>query len=92
MLDLKLRRGHIDLALIQHPRDFALLPFGGAGPMMGCFVARELDMARVLIPARPGVVSALGGLVADIRNDFIATSATRLAAASISDRLDRAPE
>ncbi|MDP3416844.1 hydantoinase/oxoprolinase family protein [Falsiroseomonas sp.] len=47
------------------PRDFALLTFGGAGPMMGCFLARELGMARVLIPARPGVVSALGGLVAE---------------------------
>ncbi|MBU8542512.1 MULTISPECIES: hydantoinase/oxoprolinase family protein [Roseomonadaceae] len=55
------------------PRDFALLTFGGAGPMMGCFLARELGMARVLIPARPGVVSALGGLVADVKNDFIRT-------------------
>ncbi len=55
------------------PRDFALLTFGGAGPMLGCFLARELGMARVLIPARPGVVSALGGLVADVKNDFIRT-------------------
>ena len=35
------------------PRDFALLPFGGAGPMLGCFLARELGMQRVLIPSRP---------------------------------------
>lgn len=55
------------------PRDFALLTFGGAGPMLGCFLARELGMRRVLIPARPGVVSALGGLVADVKNDFIRT-------------------
>jgi N-methylhydantoinase A len=55
------------------PRDFALLTFGGAGPMLGCFLARELGMRRVLIPARPGVVSALGGLIADVRNDFIRT-------------------
>ncbi len=54
-------------------RDFALLPFGGAGPMLGCFLARELGMRRVLIPARPGVVSALGGLVANVKNDFIRT-------------------
>ena len=54
-------------------RDFALLPFGGAGPMLGCFLARELGMQRVLIPSRPGVVSALGGLVADVKNDFIRT-------------------
>ncbi len=55
------------------PRDFALLTFGGAGPMLGCFLARELGMQRVLVPARPGVVSALGGLVADVKNDFIRT-------------------
>jgi N-methylhydantoinase A len=54
-------------------RDFTLLPFGGAGPMMGCLLARELGIARVMIPRRPGVVSALGGLIADVKNDFIRT-------------------
>lgn len=55
------------------PRDFALMPFGGAGPMLGCFLARELEMGAVLVPHHPGVVSALGGLIADIRSDFIRT-------------------
>ena len=55
------------------PRDFTLMPFGGAGPMLGCLLARELGMERVMIPRRPGVVSALGGLIADVRNDFIRT-------------------
>ncbi len=54
-------------------RDFTLMPFGGAGPMLGCLLARELGMANVMIPRRPGVVSALGGLLADVRNDFIRT-------------------
>lgn len=54
-------------------RDFVLLPFGGAGPMLGCLLARELGMTRVMIPRRPGVVSALGGLIADVKNDFIQT-------------------
>ena len=54
-------------------RDFTLMPFGGAGPMLGCLLARELGMARVMIPRRPGVVSALGGLISDVRNDFIRT-------------------
>lgn len=54
-------------------RDFALMPFGGGGPMLGAFLARELGMARVIAPRRPGVVSALGGLVADLRGDFIRT-------------------
>jgi N-methylhydantoinase A len=55
------------------PQDFTLLPFGGAGPMLGCLLARELGMSRVMIPARPGVVSALGGLIADVKSDFIRT-------------------
>ncbi len=55
------------------PSEFTLLPFGGGGPMLGVFLARELGMARVLVPPRPGVVSALGGLVADLRGDFIRT-------------------
>jgi N-methylhydantoinase A len=55
------------------PGDFSLMPFGGAGPMLGCLLARELGMARVMIPRRPGVVSALGGLIADLKNDFVST-------------------
>jgi N-methylhydantoinase A len=55
------------------PADFTLLPFGGAGPMLGCLLAREFGMSRVMIPRRPGVVSALGGLIADVKSDFIRT-------------------
>ena len=54
-------------------RDFALMPFGGGGPMLGAFLARELRIPRVIAPRRPGVVSALGGLVADLRGDFVRT-------------------
>lgn len=55
------------------PREFTLLAFGGAGPMMACFLARELRMKEVLVPPTPGVLSALGGLIADMKNDFIKT-------------------
>lgn len=55
------------------PRDFSCLAFGGAGPMMACFLARELGMRETVVPPTPGVLSALGGLIADIRNDFIKT-------------------
>src|SRR5215472_6555710 len=55
------------------PRDYALQAFGGAGPMLACFLAREVGMQSVVIPTTPGVLSALGGLIADIKNDFIAT-------------------
>ncbi|MEM8663633.1 MAG: hydantoinase/oxoprolinase family protein, partial [Pseudomonadota bacterium] len=54
-------------------RDFALMPFGGGGPMLGCFLARELGVAHVLVPHSPGIVSALGGLVADLKADFVGT-------------------
>lgn len=53
------------------PRQFSLMPFGGAGPMMACYLARALSMREVLVPVTPGVLSALGGLVADIKNDFV---------------------
>ena len=64
-------------------RDFTLMPFGGGGPMLGAFLARELGMKRVIAPRRPGVVSALGGLVADLRGDFIRTIFSPLSAASL---------
>lgn len=72
-------------------RDFTLMPFGGGGPMLGAFLAREFGMARVIAPPRPGVVSALGGLVADLRGDFIRTVFVHLgeaAAPVLRDALD----
>lgn len=62
-------------------KDFTLMPFGGGGPMLGAFLARELGMSRLLAPRRPGVVSALGGLVADLRGDFVRTLFAELSAA-----------
>lgn len=52
------------------PRDFVLLPFGGAGPMMACELAETLSIGRVLIPISPGVLSALGTLFVDVIHDF----------------------
>ena len=60
------------------PRDFALLPFGGAGPMTGCLLARDLGLERMIVPPTPGVLAAFGGLIADIRNDFIRTAFVEL--------------
>ncbi len=64
------------------PRDFTLLAFGGAGPMLGCFLARELGVKHTLVPTTPGVLSALGGLIADVKNDFILTGYFELNAAA----------
>jgi N-methylhydantoinase A len=55
------------------PRDLSLIAFGGAGPMLACWLARELEMREVVVPLVPGVLSAFGGLIADIKNDFIRT-------------------
>jgi N-methylhydantoinase A len=63
------------------PRDFALLAFGGAGPLHAIALARELGIPTVIVPPRPGITSALGCLVADARHDFVQTVNARLAEA-----------
>ena len=55
------------------PRRFSMVAFGGAGPMLACHLAKDLGLAEIIVPPTPGVLSAFGGLVADIRNDFIRT-------------------
>lgn len=52
------------------PREFALVAFGGAGALHGAEVARELSIPTVIVPANPGVTSALGCLLVDIRHDL----------------------
>lgn len=55
------------------PRDFTLVAFGGAGPLHACELATALRIPRVLIPTSPGVLSALGMLVADTLKDYVQT-------------------
>tara|TARA_B100001123_G_C15299984_1_gene1020677 strand:+ start:245 stop:2287 length:2043 start_codon:yes stop_codon:yes gene_type:complete len=47
------------------PRDFTMVAFGGAGPLHACEVAESLDIDSVLIPRTPGVLAAVGTLLAD---------------------------
>lgn len=56
------------------PRDFVLVAFGGGGPLHASSVARELGIREVIIPSLPGVFSAWGMLMADLRRDFVRTS------------------
>jgi len=58
--------------------DFALVAYGGAGPLHAVQVARELGMRRVIIPNAPGVFSAFGMLFSDLRYDYVRTWFTRL--------------
>ena len=55
------------------PRDFAMVAFGGAGPLHACEIARELHIPRVIVPRVPGHFSALGMLLADLRHDYVRT-------------------
>jgi len=63
----------VSLARGHDPRDFALFPFGGAGPLHAAALARELAIPKILIPAKPGLTNALGCLVADVRHDYVRT-------------------
>jgi N-methylhydantoinase A len=63
------------------PRDFALVPFGGAGPLHGADLAEALSMDRLIIPAHPGIGSAFGMLSADVRHDYVKTHITLAAEA-----------
>ena len=63
---VSVERGH-------DPRAFALLAFGGAGPVHACALASALGIRRVLVPSAPGALSALGILDADLRREFSRT-------------------
>jgi N-methylhydantoinase A len=55
------------------PREFSLVAFGGAGPIHGVEMAEELGMPEVIVPKNPGINSALGMLIADVRHDYVQT-------------------
>jgi N-methylhydantoinase A len=61
---VSVERGH-------DPRDFALVAFGGAGPLHACALAEELGMGTVLVPEAAGVLSALGLVASDERRDRV---------------------
>src|SRR6516165_5312447 len=58
--------------------DFALVAYGGAGPLHAVEVAREIGIRTVIVPPAPGVFSAFGMLFSDLRYDFVRTWFTRL--------------
>ena len=62
----RVQRGH-------DPRDYTLMAFGGAGPLHAARLARELDIARILVPRSPGILCAMGLLLTDLRADFATT-------------------
>jgi N-methylhydantoinase A len=89
---ISVQRGH-------DPRDYTLMAFGGAGPLHAARLARELDMGRVLVPANPGILCAMGLLLTDLRADFgltrllpaseASTAEVAQGFAALSDRAER---
>jgi N-methylhydantoinase A len=75
--DVTIRRG-------KDSRDFVLIAYGGGGPLHAVELARELDIRHVVIPPDPGIFSAAGMLMADLRSDRAATFLAPLAVASIA--------
>jgi len=62
------------------PREFALVAFGGAGPVVGALLACEVGIPAVFVPRSPGTLCALGAISADIVNDAVRTVHVRLEA------------
>lgn len=73
--------GRIRLMSIERgldPRDFALVAFGGAGPLHGGALIREVGVSTMLVPLYPGVLCALGCVYADLRYDLSQTLEKRV--------------
>ena len=63
---VSIKRGH-------DPRDFTLIPFGGAGPLQGGRLAEQASIRKLLIPPTPGVLSAMGLMLAPIQHEGLAS-------------------
>ena len=79
------------------PRDFVLMPFGGAGPLHARDVAISLGIQEMIVPAAPGIVCAQGLIVSDLKEDFVASrrfdlndEGQEVLATSFTDLLTRA--
>jgi N-methylhydantoinase A len=75
---ISVQRGH-------DPRDYTLMAFGGAGPLHAARLAKELEIGRVLVPANPGILCAMGLLLTDLRADFALTRLLPATEASTAD-------
>jgi N-methylhydantoinase A len=82
---VSVERGH-------DPRGFALLPFGGAGPLHATDVAKSLGIRRCLVPFAPGILCAQGLIVSDLRETFVRTAVTPLSDARMADVTARIDE
>lgn len=75
---VSIERGH-------DPRKFAAMPFGGGGALHTCALVREIGLGSALVPRYPGIVSALGCVIADMRQDFVRTYIEPLSSIDLAD-------
>ena len=75
---ISVRRGY-------DPRDFTLVAFGGGGPMFATSIAKELGLKQVVIGRVPGVFSAWGMLMTDIRHDYIQTKVMKFEKSTVEE-------
>ena len=75
---VSVERGH-------DPRDFTLMPFGGAGALHATEVARELSISEILVPYSPGILCAQGLVVSDLKEDFVSSVRTRVEDANLQE-------
>jgi N-methylhydantoinase A len=68
---ISVERGH-------DPRNYCLLPFGGAGPLHASEVARALGISRFLVPAAPGILCAQGLIASDLKDEMVRSARVRL--------------
>src|SRR5206468_3585270 len=66
-------------------REFMLLAFGGAGPVHAGRIARELGMAGVIVPLYPGVFSAIGLIMSDVKHDYVQSKMAAIGALRPAD-------
>ena len=69
----------------EDPREYVLVAFGGAGPVHAALLAEELKIPRVFVPASPGVHSAMGLLVSDLKRDYVQTHFAELEAVKVDE-------
>lgn len=75
---ISVRRGY-------DPRDFALVAFGGAGPLHGAHLAKDMDIPTVIVPPHPGVAAAMGCLLVDVRHDISRTFVKKIQDVTIEE-------
>lgn len=75
---ISVRRGY-------DPRDFALVAFGGAGPLHGAHLAKDMDIPTIIVPPYPGVAAAMGCLLVDVRHDISKTYVKNVEDVSIEE-------